>query len=112
LEPRGGPRDTPKQSTEDEHNVGMFYCDFVCIFHLTQKECQSSVCSNVRKIGALGSLGGNIGSQYHQLLYVHLNINGRIVQDLADSRASHNLLKIEEAKETGLRFYWHSKFLV
>jgi hypothetical protein len=83
----------------------MSYFGFVCLFHLTQKEWQGLVCSKLRRIRALGVLGGKLGSQDHQLSFVDLVINGRIMQALVDSGASHNFLKIEVAKELGLRFF-------
>jgi hypothetical protein len=88
---------------KDEYNTGMLYCDYVCLFHLTQKEWQGLVCSKLQRVGALGALGGNFGSQDHQLCFVDLVINGRTMQALVDSGASHKFLKTEVEKELGLR---------
>jgi hypothetical protein len=95
LEQRGGPSGALTQSAEDEHNTYMLYYDYVSLFHLTQKEWKGSFCNKLRRIGTLGALGGNLGSQDHQLCFVDIVINKRIVQDMVDLGALHKFMKTE-----------------
>jgi len=102
LEPSGGPRGDPTQYAKDEYNAGMLCCDYVSIFHLTQKEWKGLVCNKLRRVGVLGALGGKFGSEDHQLCFMDLVINEITMQTLVDSGASHNFLKTEVVKELGL----------
>jgi hypothetical protein len=56
-----------------------------------------------KSLQQIGSLVGNQGWNIHQLYFVDLIINGRVVHALVDSGVSHNFLRTELASELELR---------